>query len=104
MFGDYVMDDRLMGKSLRPEEEAVGLRKLVAAPSFMESLSSSGTVIATVRVSQPHYVPEALILRTRLSPTLFTASMSKKGLMATLGDAAVESIQPSQVISTDVKL
>jgi len=75
--------------------------KLVATPSFIENLSSAGTVIATVRVSQSHYVPEALNLRTRISPTLFTASMSKQGLMAALDDATVEPVQPSQVIPMD---
>lgn len=92
------MDDRLIGKALRSESSGIELNKLVAAPSFIEGLSSVDTVIATVRVSQPYYVPEAVNLRKRISPTLFTASLSKQGLMAALKDAAVEAIQPSQIV------
>jgi hypothetical protein len=94
------MDNRLIGKAFQIESAGRHLGKLVATPSFMENLSSAGTVIATVRVSQSHYVPEALNLRTRISPPLFTASMSKHGLAA-LDDATVESVQPSQVMPMD---
>jgi hypothetical protein len=86
---------------LQRENSSIELNKLAATPSFVEGLSSASTVVATVRVSQPYYVPAALNLRTRISPTLFTASMSKQGLMATLNDAAVEVVQPSQIIQLD---
>jgi hypothetical protein len=97
------VDDRLMGKVLRHENSSIELDKLIAAPSFMEGLPSAATVVATVRVSQPYYVPEAVNLRTRISPTLFTASMSKQGLTAVLNDAAVEVVEPSQPIHPDTK-
>ena len=92
------MDDRLIGKTLRRESSSIELNKLIAAPSFVEGLPSVATVVATVRVSQPYYVPAAVNLRTRISPTLFTASMSKEGLMTALNDVAVEAIQPSQIV------
>jgi hypothetical protein len=98
-----MVDDQLIGKVLQPENGGIELNKLAAAPSFMEGLSLATTVVATVRVSQPYYVPAALNLRTRISPTLFTASMSKHGLIATLSDAAVEVVQPSQIIHPDAK-
>ena len=78
------MDDRLIGKTLRGVNRSTELDKLAAAHSFIEGLSSVSTVVATVRVSQPYYVPTALNLRTRITPTLFTASMSHQGLMAVL--------------------
>jgi hypothetical protein len=92
------MDDRLIGKTLRIEGATERLSKLVTTPAFLENLSSTGTVIATVRVSRPHYVPQTMSLRTRISPTIFTATMSKQGLQAAIDDSAVESIQPSQVV------
>jgi hypothetical protein len=97
------VDDRLIGKTLRREDSAVGLSKLVASPSFVEALASESTVVATVRVSRPYYIPPDLNLRTRISPTLFTASMTKRGLMATLDDAAVEAVQPSQTLHPDAR-
>jgi hypothetical protein len=95
------VDDRLIGKTFQRENSAIELNKLAAAPSFVKGLSSASTVVATVRVSQPDYIPASLNLRTRISPTLFTATMSKQGLMATLRDAAVEVVQPSQIIYPD---
>ena len=95
------MDDRLTGKVLRRENSSAELNKLAAAPAFIEDLSSAATVLATVRVSRPDYVPAAVDLRTRIDPKLFTASMSKQGLIAILNDAAVEVVQPSQIIHLD---
>jgi hypothetical protein len=97
------VDDRLIGKTLRREDSPVGLSKLVASPSFVEALASESTVVATVRVSRPNYVPTGLNVRVRITPTLFTASMSKSGLMATLNDAAVEAVQPSQILHPNAK-
>ena len=54
------MDDRLIGKTLRGVNRSTELDKLAAAHSFIEGLSSVSTVVATVRVSQPYYVPTAL--------------------------------------------
>jgi hypothetical protein len=95
------VDDRLIGKTFHSENSAVELNKLAAAPSFVQGLSSASTVVATVRVSQPNYIPASLNLRTRISPTLFTATMSKQGLMRTLRDTAVEVVQPSQILHPD---
>jgi hypothetical protein len=97
------LDDRLIGKVLRRENSGVELKKLAAAPSFMQDLSSAATVVATVRVAQPDYVPAGVNLRTRISRNLFTASMSKQELMAILNDAAVEVVQPSQIIHLGAK-
>lgn len=98
-FGSAV-DDRLIGKTLRGENRST---ELDTAPSFIEGLSSVSTVVATVRVSQPNYVPAALNLRTRVATMLFTASMSQQGLMTILHDSRVEVVQPSQIIHPDAK-
>jgi hypothetical protein len=95
------VDERLVGKTFRQENSKIELNKLAASPSFVDGLSSASTVLATVRVSRPHYIPATLKLRTRISPTLFTATMSKQDLMATLSDAAVEAVQPSQITHPD---
>jgi hypothetical protein len=95
------VDDRLIGKTFQQENSSIELDKLAAAPSFVQGLSSVSTVLATVRVSQPDYIPASLNLRTRISPTLFTATMSKQELVATLKDSAVEVVQPSEIIHPD---
>lgn len=90
------MDKRLTNKTLQNDPTLIS-NKLVSSPSFMENLSSTATILATVHVSQPNYVPGHLNVRFRISATLFTASMSKQDLMSALQDSDVVAIQPSQV-------
>jgi hypothetical protein len=97
------MDNRLIGKILQLEG-GVGSDKLMASPAFIENLSSTGSVLATVRVSKPDYVPGKLHVRMRISPTLFTATVSKDDLVNVLKDALVLAVQPSQPLHSGDKI
>ena len=94
------MDPRLKGQKLQATAAAPH-PKLTAGPAFFARLHPDDVISAVVRVARPDYVPHGVLVRTRISPLLFTATLSKSQLDSALDDPAVVTIQPTQPVSAE---
>ena len=54
------------------------------------------TLACIIKVSEPGHVPEGVVQRARISPTLFTATVSRRQLEALESDPLVVSVELSR--------
>jgi len=68
--------------------------KLKLSGEALRESNQEGFVVATVKVAKEGYIPSGIEIRTRISPSIFTANIPREILDRLEGDPAVVSIEP----------
>lgn len=92
----YVMSSNKQNNipQYRVEYVKPGNSKLKLNGETLRELSQEAPVVATVKVSTEGYIPSGVKVRTQVSPSIFTASISHEVLDHLEGDPCVVSIEP----------
>jgi len=65
-----------------------------------DEIDPDDSLTAIIKVSEPHYVPEEVDVRSRIDPTLITASFKGKSLKNLQSDPKVESVSLSRKLQS----
>lgn len=82
----------------RPTDQIGGRSSKIGGPlaARLAEVGDDETLACIIRVSEPGYVPEGVARRARISPTLFTATLSRRRLEALETDPLVVSVELSR--------